>query len=113
MWVKCKDEQKIVFVDPKGLTHIEFGEQETDQKLSLHQHLKNEIQPKLKNNKVTLDAFTISVTEWTTVKALSGLNLSLPEFAKQHHIVFQYKDRIQGKRTLNQAYIDTLLENIL
>ena len=113
MWIKGSTEQKIVFIDPKGLTHIELDKEKDEQKLSLHKHLKNEIQPRLKNDKVTLDAYTISVTEWTAVKNLSGLNLSIPEFAREHHILFQYKDRIQGRRTINQTYVNTLLENIL
>jgi len=110
MWIKTKNEQKILFIDPKGLTHIEFDEEKDEQKLSLHKHLKNEIQPKLKNDKVTLDAYTISVTEWTTVKDLSGLNLSIPEFAKERHILFQYKDRIKDRRTINDSYVDTLFD---
>jgi len=110
MWIKTKNEQKILFIDPKGLTHIEFDEEKDEQKLSLHKHLKNEIQPKLKNDKVTLDAYTISVTDWTTVKDLSGLNLSIPEFAKERHILFQYKDRIKDRRTINDSYVDTLFD---
>ena len=113
MWIKSSTEQEIVFIDPKGLTHIELDREKDEQKLSLHKHLKNEIQPRLKNDKVTLDAYTISVTEWTTVKTISGLNLSIPEFAREHHILFQYKDRIQGRRTINQTYVNTLFENIL
>jgi len=113
MWIKNQDEQKILFIDPKGLTHIEFDQEKDEQKLSLYKHLKNEIQPKLKNDKVTLDAYTISVTEWTSVKDLSGLNLSIPDFAKQHHILFQYKDRIKGRRTINDSYITTLFNTAL
>ena len=110
MWIKNKDQQKILFIDPKGLTHIEFDQEKDEQKLSLHKHLKNEIQPKLNNNKVSLDAYTISVTEWKTVKDLSDLNLSIPEFAKKHHILFQYKDRIKDKRTINDDYVNTLFD---
>jgi hypothetical protein len=110
MWIKNKNKQKILFIDPKGLTHIEFDQEKDEQKLSLHKHLKNEIQPKLKNDKVTLDAYTISVTEWKSVKDLSGLSLSIPQFAKERHILFQYKDRIKDKRTINEGYIDTLFD---
>ncbi|MFX0201103.1 MAG: hypothetical protein ACFFCW_33710, partial [Candidatus Hodarchaeota archaeon] len=110
MWIKSKDEQKILFIDPKGLTRIEFDQEKDEQKLSLHKHLEDEIQPKLKNDKVSLDAYTISVTEWTAVKDLSGLNLSIPEFAEEHHILFQYKDRTKSMRTINDKYINTLFE---
>jgi len=113
MWIKNKDKQKILFIDPKGLTRIQFDQEKDEQKLSLHKHLKNEIQPKLKNDKVALDAYTISVTEWTSVKDLSGLNLSIPDFAKEHHILFQYKDRIKGRRTINDSYINTLFNTAL
>jgi len=113
MWIKNKDKQKILFIDPKGLTHIEFDQEKDEQKLSLHKHLKNEIQPKLNNNKVTLDAYTISVTDWKTVKEISRLDLQIPEFAKEHHILFQYKDRIKDRRTINEDYVNTLFDMVL
>jgi len=113
MWIKDKDRQKILFIDPKGLTHIEFDQEKDEQKLSLHKHLKNDIEPKLNNDKVTLDAFTISVTDWKTVKELSKLNIPMSKFAEEHHILFQYKDRIKDRRIINEDYVNTLFDMTL
>jgi hypothetical protein len=113
MWIKDKDRQKILFIDPKGLTHMEFDQEKDEQKLSLHKHLKNDIEPKLNNDKVTLDAYTISVTDWKTVKELSKLNIPMSKFAEEHHILFQYKDRIKDRRIINEDYVNTLFDMIL
>lgn len=58
MWIKENQKQKILLIDPKGLTHMSFDPQEDESKINLHEHLKKEIQPNLNNQDIKLDAYT-------------------------------------------------------
>jgi len=106
MWIKEGDQQRVLFIDPKGLTHINFEEEE-ESKLDLHEHLKDEIQPKIKRNDIKLDAFTVSVTDHQSVKVLYKPK-SIEEFAKERHILFQYTTRIKNTKIVNPSYIKTM-----
>jgi hypothetical protein len=105
MWIKEKGQQRVLFIDPKGLTHVSFDDQDDESKLNLHTHLKNEIQPNLDRKDVKLDAFTVSVTDWRSVQMLSQEYKSKKEFAKDRHILFQYNDTINNIKTQNKEYI--------
>ena len=113
MWIKEKDQQRVLFIDPKGLTHISFDDQADESKLNLHKHLKNEIQPNLERKDIKLDAFTVSVTDWRTVQKLSQELKTIKEFAKDRHILFQYKDTVNNVKTENRDYIKIMFEIIL
>ena len=110
MWIKEKDQQRVLFIDPKGLTHISFKRQADESKLDLYKHLKNEIQPDLKRKDVKLDAFTVSVTDWRAVQTLSQESKSIKEFAKDRHILFQYNDTVNNIKTENKDYIKKMFE---
>jgi len=110
MWIKEKDQQRVLFIDPKGLTHISFDDQADESKLNLHKHLKNEIQPDLERKDVKLDAFTVSVTDWRAVRILSQESKSIEEFAKDRHILFQYNDTVNNVKTENKDYIKKMFE---
>jgi len=110
MWIKEEDQQRVLFIDPKGLTHISFKPQEDESKLNLHEHLKNEIQPDLVRKDVKLDSFTVSVTDHPSVRVLSGEYKSIKDFAKDRHILFQYKIKNNNARVVNPDYIKTMFD---
>lgn len=60
MWVKYRDKQKIVFIDPKGLVYQKELDQE---KIKLHKNLK-ELEKKLGIENITLDSFILSITPY-------------------------------------------------
>lgn len=64
LWLFHGHKQHICFIDPKGLRNIGSLENE---KIRLHQKLKNEIEPKLGDTAVSLHSFIVSVTEFKEV----------------------------------------------
>jgi hypothetical protein len=70
MWVITGDQQRLVFVDPKGMRqedHPHFNE-----KINLHTKLREVTEPALRQKGVknlTLDAYIISATEYDELKA--------------------------------------------
>jgi hypothetical protein len=107
MWIVEGENQKVLFIDPKGLTHIDVDE---EKKLKLHEHLRNIIQPKLGTTQVELDSYIVSVTEWTRVKEISGKALPIDKFAKDNHLLFQYKDYVGNRKILNEGYIENMFD---
>jgi hypothetical protein len=105
LWLKHKDnkKQKIVFIDPKGIVHHNLN----DPKLTLHKHLKEEIQPTINNPNVTFDAFIISVTPISTV--YNRFKKTAETLADENHLLFMY----QVDKRLNPKYIETLFDLIL
>ncbi len=102
MWIKKDGKQTIVFVDPKGLTHLGLE----DPKLKLHEYLRDQIQPELGTPKVELDAFIVSVTPYRLFAKTHGQFIPLENLAKERHILFQETEA--GIR--NTSYIERLFE---
>lgn len=88
LWLSEGNRQKITFIDPKGLVHVERN----DPKLKLYQYLKDEVEPKIKctNPNICLDAFIISDTPFDTYRTKHILHGDQTLFEKEH-ILFQYK----------------------
>jgi len=103
MWIKKNEKQTIVFIDPKGLTHLGLD----DPKLKLHEYLKEQIQKELKDPNVKLDAFIISVTPYSDMsKRTPGQYLPIENFEKDKHVLFQFRD----KSIRNVSYVPRMFE---
>jgi hypothetical protein len=103
MWIKKDPRQTILFIDPKGLTHLGLQ----DPKLKLHEYLREIIQKELNNQNVKLDAFIVSVTPYQTfIKMHPEQSIRLEEFEKDKHVLFQFKD----KGIQNTSYMERLFE---
>ena len=89
LWVKEKKKQRIIFVDPKGIHH--FGPNHP--KMKLHDRLK-EIQPRLNNPNVALDAFIISTTSIESLRE-QGWTQSAEEWASRHVLFQQSPDYLR------------------
>lgn len=88
MWIKKGEKQTIVFIDPKGLVHIDID----DPKLKLHTFLRNEIEKEIGNPNIKLEAFVISVTPFRKFAAVHGQHLSMDNLEQEKHILFQSTD---------------------
>ena len=102
MWIKKNGKQTILFIDPKGLTHLGLE----DPKLKLHEYLRDEIQKKINNPNVKLDAFIVSVTPYNLVAKTHGRHITLENFEKNRHVLLQYVE--QG--IPNASYVEKLFE---
>jgi hypothetical protein len=110
MWIKEENQQRVLFIDPKGLTHISFDPLADESKLYLFEHLQNEIQPQLKRTDVILDSYTVSVTDHSTVQNLADSRKTVDEFARENHILFQYTTKNKSATIVNPDYIQTLFD---
>jgi len=88
MWIKKAQKQTIVFIDPKGLIHMDID----DPKLKLHTFLRNEIEKEIGNPNIKLEAFVISVTPFRKFAAVHGQHLSMDTLEQDKHILFQSTD---------------------
>jgi hypothetical protein len=102
MWIKMAEKQIIVFIDPKGLTHLGLE----DPKLKLHEYIRDQIQPELGTPNVKLDAFIVSVTPYRLVTKTHGQSIALKNFEKDKHVLFQYTDA----GIPNTSYVERLFE---
>ena len=102
MWIKKDGKQIILFIDPKGLTHLGLE----DPKLKLHEYLRDQIQKELEKPNVKLDAFIVSVTPYRLVTKTHGQSIALENFEKDKHVLFQYTDA----GISNTSYVERLFE---
>jgi len=95
MWIKEKDKQTVVFIDPKGIRNL--GYLENDEKIQLHNYLKQEIQPEINKRypNITLDSFILSVSKYGDIKKLKG-DKPKEDFEK-NHILFMEDDDLIDK----------------
>lgn len=103
LWIKTKDKQHLLFIDPKGLGHIREGLNE--EKIQLHNHIKD-IEQKLHQTgtpNITLDSYIISVTPYANAKPLLGNEAK--STLKENHILFQPDDK--------ETYIQDMLQSTL
>ena len=104
LWIIKGKKQKIIFIDPKGLTFIRDLEHP---KLNLHKYLKNKIEKTLNDPQVKLDAFIISYTPYDKVQQMfKHYHLSRTELETDKHILFQY----EREKIHDPAYIKKMFE---
>jgi hypothetical protein len=100
-WVINGNKQSINFIDPKGLVFVECD----DQKLNLYAYLKNEIEIKINDPNISLNAFIISNTPFETFKKRRSRIHSPQSKFEGKHILFQYKkDKIQDTEYINKMF---------
>lgn len=104
MWIKEPKKQKIVFIDPKGISRLTLEHE----KLKLHKHLKEEIEPKIGKPDLELDAYIISVTPYEMFCKAAAIHKTKEQLAKENHLLFM-KDT---QTRYNEQYIDTLFKQL-
>jgi len=102
MWIKQDQKQKIIFIDPKGITRLGLDHP----KLKLHEYLRDQLQQEIGNPNIKLDAFIISVTPWKTTNEMNEQTISIDKYAQEKHLLFQKKDT----GISNPNYIDSLFK---
>ncbi|MEM2969595.1 MAG: hypothetical protein QXR63_01510, partial [Candidatus Bathyarchaeia archaeon] len=89
LWIIEDKKQKIIFIDPKGLTFIRDLEHP---KLNLHKYLKTEIQKTIDDPQIKLDAFIVSYTPYNKVEQMfRHYHVGRTELETDKHILFQYE----------------------
>ncbi|NLF69266.1 MAG: DEAD/DEAH box helicase family protein [Candidatus Anammoximicrobium sp.] len=97
LWLLMKGQQRVVFVDPKGIHHLGS----TDPKIQFYQTVKD-IEQRLGDPNVRLDSFIVSNTPSHTMVR----QWNLPKADMQsRHILFQQEDQ--------DTYVRTMLEQSL
>ena len=86
MWVKEKDKQTVIFIDPKGILI------EDEDKIKLYEYLKKEIQPEIYKKSpginLKIDSYILSVTDYSSIKR----NKSKEEYEKDHVLFLEDKE---------------------
>ena len=97
LWLVIGDQQRIVFIDPKGIRNLEGME---DPKIKFHQTIK-QLETRLGDPQVKLTSFIISNTQFGSV-AFWGT--SKDEF-EAHNVLFQTEDK--------NVYVKKILEKTI
>jgi len=105
MWLRDQESQKIVFIDPKGIAHLN----KDHPKLNLHKYLRDRVQQKITEPGVKLDAYILSVTPFDQAYRTLGERKRQESFAEENHLIFMYET---GSRP-NEEYIETLFTKVL
>lgn len=95
LWVNNHNRQNVIFIDPKGITHLKGL---NDPKIQLFRILNTEIQRSLNDPNIVLDSYIISNTKYIDVNHWGSKN----EF-KKNHILFQTE----------KTYLEDLFKSIL
>lgn len=85
LWLVIGDQQRIVFIDPKGIRNLEGMD---DPKISFYKTIK-QLEARLSDPNVQLTSFIISNTPYTQV---AWWGPSKDEF-EAHHVLFQFEDK--------------------
>jgi hypothetical protein len=102
LWIKKHPKQWIIFIDPKGLVHLDIRD---NQKLDLYNYLRNEVQSKISDPNVKLDAFIVSVTSQKEAQEAHRQRIPIKEY-EDKHLLFQ--DLKPGEP--NFGYVERLFQ---
>lgn len=106
VWLVAGKHQYVSFVDPKGITHLRGFK---DSKIQLHKFIREEIEPGLHDEDITLNSYIISdswlrdVKHWVDFQEHDSADKL--KYFNEHHVYFQ------GDQKKN--YIELMLEDIL
>jgi len=101
MWIKKAQKQTIVFIDPKGLAHMDLD----DPKLKLHKYLHEEVEREIGNPNIKLDAFVLSVTPFQNLARIHGPTLTIDNLENEKHILFQSSgDAVPSKSCITRMF---------
>lgn len=93
MWLKNKNKQIIVFIDPKGLEHTKGLD---DEKIQFSQEIKNIEKEIFKNNKnIILESFVFSPNSFNDLIKNRKSSLSKEDYINYHVLFFEDKDCFQ------------------
>ena len=90
LWIKKGDEQRVVFVEPHGMTHAKAYSE--DDKAQLHERLpelSREISARSGNPNVRLDSFIVSTTAYEDLKKRYGDGQWTKQDFTDKHILFR------------------------
>jgi len=105
MWLRDQHTQKIIFIDLKGIAHFTLDHP----KLTLHEHLRTEVQQRITKPGVELDAYILSVTPFDRVYRALRVRKRPEDFAKENHLLFMYDTQSRP----NEEYLENLFTLIL
>ena len=91
IWVKNKDMQSIIFVDPKGIRNLgNFNDDKIQLCSSYIKEIEKKVNEKLNGSAtLILNAFIISASSYDDIKAIFEEGKSTKEEFEKHNIVFQ------------------------
>ncbi|MFH0896729.1 MAG: hypothetical protein V1850_01605, partial [Candidatus Bathyarchaeota archaeon] len=84
MWIRNNHNQKIIFIDPKGISRFSLD----NPKLTLHNYLKTTVQPRIAGCNSTLDAYIISVTPFDSLYKTLPKKKNIDRLASANHLLF-------------------------
>jgi len=105
MWVRNQQNQKIIFIDPKGILRFSLD----NPKLTLHNYLRETVQPRIAGTNITLDAYIISVTPFDAFYKTLPKKKSIDQLASESHLLFMK----ETEHRFNEKYVETLFGEIL
>jgi hypothetical protein len=91
LWIRREKRQWTIFIEPHGMVRSAGIE---DPKANLYSYLKEELEPRFKEEDVCFDAFIISATDFRSFISLTPRHLTMEEYGKDHHLLFM--DRAEG-----------------
>jgi hypothetical protein len=96
MWRRKEGKQTIIFIDPKGIRHVE------DEKIQLHKYIK-EIENKMDKKDLRLESFIVSVSKYHHIKKTYAYAKKDKKELEQEHVLFmEDKDSIEKLLRLEQ-----------
>jgi len=108
MWIKERNSQKIVFVDPKGIRNLgNFGDDKIQFCVSYIKEIEDRIKKEMKGKKLVdnleLFAFLVSVSDYESIKGSFGIGGHAKEEFHEHNVFFM-KDK---------DYIDNMFSKVI
>jgi len=114
IWVKNKNKQNMIFVDPKGIRNcgnfnddkirfcspLSIKNEDIINIKEIEENVNKKLKEKAESITLILDAFIISISSYDDIKATFGEGKCLTEDFEKHHIFFQEDD----------TYIQKILE---
>jgi len=93
LWIKDKEKQKIIFIDPKGIRNLgNFNDNKiqfcTDYIKEIEKIIKKEVDEKTVKEKLELFAFIVSVSKYDEIKDNFGTGQHTKEEFEEHNIIF-------------------------
>ena len=106
IWLVVGEHQYVSFIDPKGISHLKGF---SDDKIQLYKVIREDIEPRLKDENITLNSYIISNTDLKDVKHWVDSpkldSISKQKKFNEHHVYFQNDQK--------DSYIKLILDNMI
>lgn len=101
LWIKDNDMQKMIFIDPKGIRNLgNFADEKIQFCVKYIKEVENQIEKRIEDKgyleKLKLDAFIISVTDFDLIKASFANGNNKREDFENNKIIFQEGEYMQN-----------------